>query len=247
MRLRKKRNLTQIASIGILLLGILLFFFAAGQLKRENNFHPTAGDQVADGQIIILDPGHGGADGGAVGAVNQIAEKEINLSIALKLRDLLEIQGYTVYMTRESDEMICDPDVSGITNQKKSDMYNRLELMEEYPEAIVLSIHQNKFEQQKYHGAQMFYGQKHPFSQQLAQSIQNAFVEHLQPENEREIKPGEKNLFLLWNAENPIVLVECGFLSNPEECANLCDDTYQSKVAFTIMSGLIRGLSNGDL
>lgn len=227
---------------------MLIFFFAAGQLRGGTGdggfFRRTGAGDFAQTQTVILDPGHGGADGGAVG-VNGTAEKELNLAIALKLRDMLTLQGFTVYMTRETDEMTCDPGLTGIAARKRSDMHNRLALMEEHPEAIVLSIHQNQFEQSRYHGAQMFYGRGNPLSAQLAQSIQDAFVSLLQPENERQIKQGEENLYLLWQAENPIVLIECGFLSNPEECEKLCSDEYQSQVAFTILAGLMDGLSGG--
>ena len=118
-------------------------------------------------------------------------------------------------------------------------MHNRLKLMNDHPEAVVLSIHQNLFEKEQYWGAQMFYGKNHPYSRTLAQSLQDAFVNELQPENRREIKKGEKDLYLLWQSENPIVLVECGFLSNPEECALLQSEEYQKKVAFTILTGLM--------
>ena len=117
--------------------------------------------------------------------------------------------------------------------------------MEEHPEAVVLSIHQNLFEQEKYSGAQMFYGKNNPWSKDLAQCIQESFASMLQPENTRQIKKGEKDLFLLWQAENPIVLVECGFLSNPEECESLTQEEYQSQVAFTILAGLTNWLAAG--
>ena len=247
---RKSRRQNRIVGVAAILLGLLLFFFAAGRLrgtKEEGGlFRRTDAAEFSQTQTIILDPGHGGADGGAVGT-NDVAEKELNLAISLKLRDMLELQGFTVYMTRETDEMTCDPGLSSLTAQKKSDMHNRLALMDAHPEAIVLSIHQNKFEQQKYHGAQMFYGKNHEMSAALAQAIQDSLVSRLQPENERQIKQGEQNLFLLWEAENPIVLVECGFLSNPEECEKLCSDEYQSQVAFTILAGLMEALAAGGV
>lgn len=89
----------------------------------------------------------------------------------------------------------------------------------------------------------MFYGKNNSFSKELAQVLQDTFVKNLQPENLREIKKGEKDLYLLWQSESPIVLVECGFLSNEEECAKLLEDEYQGKVAFTIMEGLMGALA----
>ena len=231
--------------IAAALLGMMLLFYAAGRVWKQQLFQQTENNAFVETQSVILDPGHGGEDGGAVGA-DGVIEKDINLSIALRLRDLLVLQGYTVYMTRESDEMTCDEGLEGISARKKSDMHNRLALMDAHPEAVVLSIHQNLFEQAKYSGAQMFYGKNHPQSEQLAQVLQDSFRSQLQPENERQIKAGGQDLYLLWEAENPIVLVECGFLSNPEECRNLCSDDYQKKVALTILNGLM-AWQNGNL
>ena len=237
MRSRRK-NSNRVIGAAAILLGLMLFFYGIGRLHGHYQAENADSFSVEGIRTIILDPGHGGADGGAVG-VNGTAEKDINLAIALKLRDMLVLQGYEVLMTREEDVMTCDPGLSGITKQKKSDMRNRLALMDEHPEAVVLCIHQNQFEQAKYHGAQMFYGKNHPWSKELAQCLQDAFVELLQPENQRQIKEGGKDLFLLWKGENPVVLVECGFLSNPEECEKLCEDEYQNQVAFTILAGLL--------
>ena len=232
-------------TVAVVLLGLVLFFFAAGRLHTQIEARRTEAGHPGQVRTVIIDPGHGGADGGAVG-IDGVIEKDINLSIALKLRDMLTLQGYEVLMTREEDIMTCDPGVEGIAKQKKSDMRNRLKLMNEHPEAIVLSIHQNLFEQEQYHGAQMFYGKNHPFSKMLAQALQDTFVKNLQPENLREIKKGEKDLYLLWESENPIVLVECGFLSNGEECEKLQQDEYQGQVAFTILEGLMTALEQEE-
>lgn len=195
----------------------------------------TAGSSA---RTIVIDPGHGGEDGGAVGYSGSV-EKGINLSISQKLHDLLTLCGFRVIMTREDDRSIHDEDANTISEQKRSDLYNRLEIYNEDPGAIVLSIHLNKYEDSSVHGAQIFYSQNQNASKQLAQSIQSAFVMMLQPENTREIKPAESNLFLMFHAEVPAVLCECGFLSNPDEEALLQDEEYQSKVAFTIFTGLM--------
>ncbi len=219
-------------------LAVVLFFVFMGEIK-ENLY--TQGEK---GQFrkIIIDPGHGGIDGGAVG-VDGIIEKDLNLSIAMKLNNLLTLQGYEVIMTRDTDVSIHGDGVKGILNQKKSDMRNRLKIIKENPDAIVLSIHQNKFTESKYHGAQMFYGQKNPLSAELAKAIQSEFKSTIQKDNKREVKKAGKDLFLLYNSENPIVLVECGFISNYEECGNLLNEEYQSKVAFVIYSGLVKKLA----
>ena len=155
-------------------------------------------------------------DGGGV-SVNGALEKDINLSILLKLRDMCEAFGYNVVVTRDTDKSIHDEGVTGVGNQKKSDMDNRLELFNKYDNAIALSIHQNLFTQSQYSGAQMFYSTTNPMNQALAQTMQTAFVALLQSENTREIKEVGKELFLCYLTECPSVMIECGFLSNPEE------------------------------
>lgn len=192
---------------------------------------------------IVLDAGHGGMDGGAVG-VNQVVEKHINLSIALKLRDLLEVSGFDVIMTRETDVSLHDPAITGVAQKKRSDMYSRLKLIEENPDAIFISIHQNKFEQSQSNGSQVFYGTKNSDSEILAASVQSSIRELLQKENKRETKPSGKEFFLLYNPEIPAIMVECGFISNPEECAKLVTDSYQDQIAFAIMNGVFDYLGN---
>ncbi len=186
---------------------------------------------------IILDAGHGGMDGGC-SSVNDVPEKGINLNILLCLRDLLEMEGYTVEVTRDTDCSIHDDGVEGIANQKSSDMDNRLEMFNQYDNAICISIHQNQFTDAAYSGAQMFYSDNVKGSSQLAQTLQDAFVAQLQPDNAREVKLCGKELFLCYFSENPTVMAECGFLSNPEEAALLETEEYQQKVAFTLFSGL---------
>ncbi|MDE5854278.1 MAG: N-acetylmuramoyl-L-alanine amidase [Ruminococcus sp.] len=186
--------------------------------------------------IIILDAGHGGFDGGCV-SVEGVAEKGINLSILLRLRDLLKISGYKVEVTRDTDTSIHDDGIEGIANQKSSDMDNRLELFNKYDNAVCISIHQNQFTDSFYNGAQMFYSGTNSKNETLAKSLQSSF-QNLQPDNKREIKLCGKELFLCYYSENPTVMVECGFLSNPEEAALLNTEEYQQKVAMTIFSGL---------
>lgn len=184
-----------------------------------------------------MDSPHGGFDGGCTTAEG-IPEKGINLSILLKVRDLLEISGYEVEVTRDEDISIHDKGIEGIANQKSSDMDNRLALFNKNSNAVCVSIHQNQFNETKYRGAQMFYSSSNSGSEELARSIQNRFVEFIQPDNKREIKQCGKELFLCYYSENPTVMVECGFLSNPEEAALLVTDEYQSMVAFAIFSGI---------
>lgn len=133
---------------------------------------------------------------------------------------------------------IHDKGVEGIANQKSSDMDNRLELFNSRNDAICISIHQNQFTEPKYKGAQMFYSDNNSKSETLARSLQGNFRRLIQPDNEREIKLCGKELFLCYYSQNPTVMVECGFLSNPDEAALLNTEEYQGKVAFTIFSGI---------
>lgn len=151
---------------------------------------------------------------------------------------MLEVSGYEVQVTRDEDISIHDKGIEGLANQKSSDMDNRLALFNSSSNALCISIHQNQFNDPKYSGAQMFYSGATSGSEDLARSLQKSFVDMIQPENKREIKECGKELFLCYYSDNPTVMVECGFLSNPEEAALLSTDDYQSKVAFTIYSGI---------
>ncbi|MBQ8687901.1 MAG: N-acetylmuramoyl-L-alanine amidase [Ruminococcus sp.] len=215
---------------------VAIVYFGAAE-SIENVIQTSVIKQPYEPPVIVLDAGHGGMDGGC-SSMNGVPEKGINLNILLHLRQLLRMCGYTVEVTRDTDRSIHDEGIEGIANQKSSDMDNRLALFNQYENAICLSIHQNQFTDPSYSGAQMFYSNQVKGSSALAQSIQDAFVSQIQPENKREIKLCGKELFLCYFSENPTVMVECGFLSNPEEAALLETEEYQQKVAFTIFSGL---------
>lgn len=181
-------------------------------------------------------------DGGCSSAAGDV-EKNINLAILLDLRGLLQMSGYEVIVTRDTDISIHDKGIEGIANQKSSDMDNRLAIFNSQKDAICISIHQNQFTDPKYSGAQMFYSDANSESAVLAQEIQSQFVEFLQPGNTREIKLCGKELFLCYYSKNPTVMVECGFLSNPEEASLLVTEEYQHKVAFTVYAALMQHLA----
>ncbi len=151
---------------------------------------------------------------------------------------MFKINGYDVELTRDEDRSIHDDGIEGIANQKSSDMDNRLEIFNKYPNAICISIHQNQFTDPKYSGAQMFYAETNKESRYLAQKMQQKIVEYLQPDNDREIKQCGKELFLCYFSNNPTVMAECGFLSNPEEAEKLKDEDYQKKLAFSIFAAV---------
>lgn len=211
-------------------------WYAAGRAK-QNALQTAAG--ASERRVIILDAGHGGMDGGCSSAAGDV-EKNINLAILLNLRELLQASGYEVIVTRDTDVSIHDAGVEGIANQKSSDMDNRLAIFNSVKGAVCLSIHQNQFTDPQYSGAQMFYADTNSRSAVLAQQLQTQFVAFLQPENRRETKLVGKELFLCYYCENPTVMAECGFLSNPEEAALLVTEDYQQKVAFTLYAGLVQ-------
>lgn len=198
---------------------------------------PTSLTYPDEELYIVLDAGHGGMDGGC-STSDGVPEKGINLNIAKEVKELLELQGYNVVLTRETDTSIHDKGVEGIRSQKESDMKNRLDIFNEHNNAICISIHQNNFTDPYYSGAQMFYSENNPESETLARIMQENFVRNIQPDNSREIKLCGKELYLCYFSENPTVMVECGFLSNPDEAEKLKNPMYQKEVAFTIFSGI---------
>lgn len=215
---------------------------AVGLMLRLSGMDALATAQMGSSRpVVVIDPGHGGADGGAVG-VGGVSEKDINLTISHKLRSLFELGGFEVIMTRESDVSIHDEGITTLRKQKTSDLHNRLELAQGRPGALFISIHQNKFTVGKYWGAQVFYGPLNPGSRELAQQIQSGIKDGLQQDNTREIKQGDKNLFLIYNLECPAVLVECGFLSNAAESAKLQEPDYQDALAFCIYKATVEYL-----
>lgn len=229
------------------ILSVAVIFFAtysfhaitavAPVLETENSL-PT----------IILDAGHGGFDGGAVG-VDGVVEKDINLSIALKLHDMLKVNGFDVVLTRDTDKALNDSTAPTTRKKKSSDIHNRFEMAKSYENALLISIHQNKFTQSKYFGAQIFYGPKNPQSKMFAEIMQRRMIDMLQPENKRVYKACGDSVYLIYNAPMPALLVECGFISNPEDAHKLVTGEYQSRIAFTILAATAEylGLEYQDL
>ena len=142
-------------------------------------------------------------------------------------------------MIRDTDVSIYDSSSSTISEKKVSDLHNRLSIINSSADNILISIHQNKFEQSKYYGAQMFYSPNNSESQYLAESIRQSVTGLLQPENKRELKSADKTIYILNNATVPAVIVECGFLSNPDEAQKLSTEEYRSKMAFAIYCGFL--------
>lgn len=211
---------------------ILSIIFASA---AESEYISASADTFI--RTIIIDAGHGGEDSGTVG-VNGAYEKDINLTVANTLGTYLEKAGFAVIYTRTEDKLLYT-EAQNIKGMRKiHDLKNRVAVAKEYPDALFVSIHMNSFAESKYSGLQVYYSQTNPQSATLANSVQTEVKSRLQPDNNRVTKPG-KDLYILENIENTGILIECGFLSNPEECKKLSEKEYQKELCFSILCGII--------
>jgi N-acetylmuramoyl-L-alanine amidase len=241
----RKRRLTFLFFIALLCAAGFIVALLANDLM-EGKIVQSGAVYKEYARTVVIDPGHGGPDGGAV-SHDGVVEKDLNLLISLKLKSFFEISGYKVIMTRSDDRSIHDEGSDTLRQKKHTDLLNRLEIVSQNPKAVFISIHQNTFGQSKYYGTQVFYSANNDFSRVLAKEIQETVKNMLQPENERQIKKAEKNLYILYHAKSPAVMVECGFLSNPAESEKLKSDSYQNQMAFSILSGTLKFYSySGD-
>ena len=183
---------------------------------------------------IVLDAGHGGIDPGKVG-INNALEKDINLSIVKKLQALLEEEGFPVYLTRETDQLLAPLNSS---SQKKDDMIARIEMITDINPFFTISIHQNSFTDPSVSGPQVFYYKDSEASATMAHVLQDALNLQLNPAKHRAPQTNQ-NYYLLTRTPTPTVIVECGFLSNPSEADLLAQETYQEKVAHAIFLGIL--------
>lgn len=226
-------------------IGLLVVFCAFFALA-----HSKAGDRLAavfserEGKatpVVVIDAGHGGADPGKVG-VSGVLEKDVNLSVAQKLRTRLEADGFCVVMTRTDDAGLYGENAA---NKKREDMAARVRIISEAAPEIAVSIHQNSYSDASCKGAQVFYYKDSTESKLLAEVLQKKFPEVLRDENTRQAK-ANRDYFLLRKTVCPIVIAECGFLSNPEEEALLSTPEYQEKVADALYQGIKQYLSERE-
>ncbi len=227
----------------------VLFLSLAVMLNYIGVYSDSVSVETEDLPIIIIDAGHGGEDGGTQSSDGTL-EKKINLEISLKINEELLGRGFTTVLTRDGDYMIYDESSSTQREKKISDIHNRMKIVEESGNCILLSIHQNYFKESKYSGTQVFYSKNNPDSKILADEIQKSVVSALQPDNTRQIKESGTDIYLLYHSKVPSVMVECGFMSNEAESERLKDEVYQQQMAGTIVSGLIKHLESkpeGDI
>ena len=230
--------------IAIILATIMIGILVGTTQTNENNSNKerNIGDAVqvstspVSSKIVVLDAGHGKPDEGAQ-SKNGIAEADINLKITFKLKKILEEAGCKVILTRSDENAIYDLDSKTLREKKISDMRNRVKIGNNSSADIFVSIHLNKIEQSKYYGWQTFYKEGKEESERLAKSIQNGLNNSMQKENKR-VAMKLDNKYLIKNIKIPISIVECGFLSNPEECELLGKEDYQNKIANTLVNAI---------
>lgn len=228
----------KVKTIYLIILAVLLISFCIVMFSAFSNITAHTSADIDDDRItVIIDAGHGGEDGGA--EVDGVLEKDINLSIADKLADTLRLCGVRVTEIRDEDISVYDDSAQTLREKKVSDLKHRVEIVNGSENNILVSIHQNKFDNSAYSGAQVFYSSNNDKSRVLAGSIRNSVVSLLQNDNTRELKPANSDIYLLDNATVPAVIVECGFLSNDEERAKLLDSGYQSEMAYSIAMGVL--------
>lgn len=189
---------------------------------------------------IVIDAGHGGEDGGAISCTGKM-ESNFNLEISSKIDNVFQLLGYRTQMIRRMDTAVYTQGDT-IAQKKASDLKERVRITNQQNSTILVSIHQNYFPEGKYSGAQVFYG-KSSGSRELAEAIQTSLVSTINPGSNRKIKKGD-GIYLLEHANCCSVLVECGFLSNPEEEKKLSDKNYQQKVSQIVCSAVASYLEN---
>ena len=226
----KQYKILSIVMSGLLILSMLL----VGRETAKSVMSMSTRVQE-EKPCVVIDAGHGGMDPGKVG-INGELEKDINLQIALLVKKYLEANDVEVVMTREDGEGLYDADSS---NKKAQDMKRRIAIIEEATPVLTVSIHQNSYPEEYVHGAQVFYYNGSTEGQRLAEEIQSLMIERVDPDNRRQVKAND-SYYLLKKTGTPIVIVECGFLSNGEEARKLCDEEYQDRLAWAIQLGILR-------
>lgn len=194
--------------------------------------------RMEEEHVVVIDAGHGGIDPGKIG-VDDCLEKDINLSIAKKVKAMLQQQDVKVVMTREGDAGLYDEQAS---NKKAQDMKRRCALINETAPDCVVSIHQNSYHEENVTGAQVFYYGTSEEGKRLAEILQLSLIERADPKNHRRAK-ANKSYYLLKKTEAPIVIAECGFLSNWEEAKKLQENEYQNKIAWAVTLGIMEYIS----
>lgn len=223
-------------------LSLCLLFSSFSRLFLEPQRSVLSNTDSVDAPVIIIDAGHGGIDGGAVGA-DGTAEKDLNLQISKKLAILLRLMGHTVVETRTEDLSLASEDAKK-GHIKQSDLENRQKIAARYDKKIFVSIHMNAYPGVACEGLQVWYSEKDAASAEIAKAVQEGVKSALQPQNNRKIKPATSSIYLLRHATYPAILVECGFISNIDECKRLGDNLYQKQLVLAIAASISKNIKN---
>jgi len=226
----KKNNIILIGLIFILLATIYSL-----NLDTERAISTTVSEKQ---RTVIIDAGHGGEDPGKVSNYSELREKDLNLIIAQKTRELLEKENFTVIMTRQEDRLEYAEGTTNVVEKRRQDLNRRKKIMDSSGAEIVVSIHLNGFNQTQYYGAQTFYPPNSEDSKKLAEVLQKSIRDTCDPENKREPQLKKDPIIILADLKTPTVIVECGFLSNAEEEKKLGTAEYQDKLAVAITAGI---------
>lgn len=226
---KRAQTATLYLTMGLMLVGTVFL-----TVKGTVSFVDSSNVQKAE-RCIVIDAGHGGDDPGKIG-INGALEKDLNLEIARKVESLLRLEGIETVLTRTGSEGLYD---AGAENKKVQDMKRRIEKIEEASPMLAVSIHQNSYPEEYVKGAQVFYYKDSKESENAAKVMQESLKQRLDPQNHREAK-ANASYFLLKKTSSPIIIVECGFLSNQEEAKKLSDPAYQEQVAWAVFMGIMQ-------
>ena len=209
----------------------LICIFSFNKIRSKENIANAT--SIQSKYTVVIDAGHGGKDAGTIGIDNSL-EKSINLDIALILRDYLMVSGINTVLIRETDTEFYPEG----TDIQRSDLYNRLDFVNSVPNSVLISIHQNHFENEEEWGTQIWYSANNEKSRELADSVLKNVKLLLQPDNKRENKVSDDSYYILYKASVPSIMIECGFMSNREENEKLQNEEYQNKFAYSVLTGI---------
>lgn len=232
----KKTKKLEIFMSVVLLMAVT--FIACNMDKVVETESESVTTKEKNGKVVVIDPGHGGADPGKVG-INGAKEKDVNLAIAKALRNVLEEKGFEVAMTRTEDVVLGNSSKFS----KIGDLNGRCEIVNgehaKNSECVMISLHQNSFTQESVHGAQSFYYQRSEKSKALGEAVQEELNKEINTEKEKKAKPND-SYYILINSNCPGIIVECGFLSNHTEAGKLIDENYQNQLAEILCKGIMK-------
>lgn len=230
-QVKRKEKIIRLVMAVVLLVSMMTIAKGGARLAMSN-------DVKKEPYCVVIDAGHGGSDPGKVG-INGVLEKDINLKIAKQLEYFLTQQDVNVVMTRQTEDGLYDKSAS---NKKVDDMKKRIAVIEQTDPDVVVSIHQNSYHEESVCGPQVFYYTTSTEGKRMAEILQRDLIQVLQPEKERVAKAND-SYYLLKKTSKPIVIVECGFLSNSTEAEQLDSPIYQEKAAWAIHLGIMQYLS----